>query len=60
MAHLRVRYLMLAQTMVAKAQGQAAGGEESVTKKEELSQRRKDSPIIVCYKELELGNEKNK
>lgn len=46
--------------MVAKAQVQTAGGEEPVTEKEESMQRRKDNPIIVCYKEIELGNEKNR
>lgn len=51
---------MFARSMVVKAQGQAAGGEESVTEKDELLQRRKDSPIIVYYKELDPGNEKNK
>ena len=45
-----IRDLMLEQSMMAKAQVQAAGGEESVTEKEDSLQR-KNNPIIIHYKE---------
>ena len=35
---------MLDQSMMVKAQGQAAGGEESVTEKEDSLWRRKEQP----------------
>ena len=47
-----IRDLMLEQSMMAKAQVQAAGGEESVTEKEDSLQR-KNNPIIIHYKEWE-------
>ena len=41
---------MLEQSVMAKAQVQAVGGEESVTEKEDSLQG-KNSPIIIHYKE---------
>ena len=41
---------MLEQSVMAKAQVQAVGGEESVTEKEDSLQG-KNKPIIIHYKE---------